>query len=122
MHRIALLAFLCILAGCASQMTATRQPLHGDKLFDRRCGACHDIDADSIGPRLGGVVGRHAGAVQEYRYSQALAQANLIWTPALLEAWLSDPQKVVPGARMRFHLDDRGERQELIAYLQNSHE
>lgn len=105
-------------AGCAYQTTAATQHLHGEKLFDRRCGQCHDIDADSIGPRLQGVVGRHAGTVPGYRYSMALAQSTIIWSPALLDAWLSDPEKVIPGQRMKFHLADEGERQEVIAYLQ----
>jgi cytochrome c2 len=121
-QRIALAALLmtvlCSAAGCAYQATASNQPLHGDKLFDRRCGDCHDIDADSIGPRLQGVVGRRAGTVPGYHYSKALAQAAVVWTPAMLDAWLSDPEKVIPGQRMRFHLADSGERQEVIAYLQ----
>ncbi|HWT96551.1 MAG TPA: c-type cytochrome [Terriglobales bacterium] len=112
------LAILSSAAGCTYQTTVAKQPLHGDELFDRQCGDCHDIDADSIGPRLQGVVGRRAGTVPGYRYSKALAQATIVWTPALLDAWLSDPEKVIPGQRMRFHLEDSGERQELIAYLQ----
>lgn len=111
-------AVLSSVTGCAYQTTAANQPLHGEKLFDGRCGQCHDIDAESIGPRLQGVVGRHAGTVPGYRYSTALAQSTIIWTPALLDAWLSDPEKVIPGQRMKFHLADAGERQEVIAYLQ----
>jgi len=115
---VLLMAVLCGAAGCAYQATASHQPLHGEKLFDRRCGDCHEIEADSIGPRLQGVVGRQAGTVRGYRYSKALAQATVVWTPAMLDAWLSDPEKVIPGQRMKFHLADSGERQEVIAYLQ----
>ena len=47
---------------------------HGEKVF-KKCSACHMIAADGknkIGPNLWGVIGRKAGAIDDYNYSKAM--------------------------------------------------
>jgi cytochrome c oxidase assembly protein Cox11 len=97
---------------------APPDPLHGKQLFSERCSACHALDADKAGPRLGGVVGRKAGALAGYHYSPALKSAGLVWSPDNLEHWLADPKKFVPGSRMPVRVLDTPSRHDIVAYLQ----
>ncbi len=68
-----------------------------------------------------GVVGRPAGSVADYGYSDAMkgAGANgLVWTEEELHAFLYSPKKAVPGTSMRFFgLWSDSEIDDLIAYL-----
>jgi cytochrome c len=89
----------------------------GEKLYQSRCGGCHSIEADRIGPRHRGVVGRKAGSIAGYAYSTALGKAGFVWTPERLDKWLTDPQKLVPGQKMGFRLGKADERADIIAYL-----
>jgi cytochrome c len=93
---------------------------HGKIVFESRCTGCHATDADREGPRLGGVFGRKAGSVAGFNYSAALKSSGLTWDDATLERWLSDPDMVVPGNNMDFHVPKAEERRDLIAYLKQS--
>ena len=81
----------------AGDVTAGRQVF-------KKCQACHSLDPgrNMLGPSLADVVGRHAGAEPGYDYSAAMKKADLVWTPETLDAYLTDPQKVVPGNKMPF--------------------
>jgi cytochrome c oxidase assembly protein Cox11 len=92
-------------------------PARGVDLFAARCSACHALDHDKVGPRLGGLDGRPAGAVSGYHYSEALARAGLVWHRDTLERWLADPGQVVPGTRMAAAVPAPQERADLVAYL-----
>ena len=89
----------------------------GKVIFEKRCTGCHAIDADHEGPRLRGVLGRHAGSVPTFDYSKALQGANFTWDAALLEKWLTDTASVVPGNDMSFRVPKAEERAAIIAYL-----
>jgi cytochrome c len=88
-------------------------------LFQRRCGGCHALDRDKEGPRLGGVYGRTAGSVDSFQYSDALRNSKIIWNDESLEKWLTDPEQLVPNNDMAFHLENGGERRDIIAYLKH---
>ncbi len=92
----------------------------GKAVFEKRCTGCHAMDADREGPRLGGVFGRKAGSVAGFAYSAGLKSSGLTWNDATLERWLSDPDLVVPGNNMDFHVPKAEERLDLIAYLKQS--
>jgi cytochrome c len=62
-------------------------------------------------------VGRKAGSAVGYTYSAALKGSNIVWTEATLNAWLSDPEQVIPGQAMYYKIDDERIRQNIIAYL-----
>ncbi len=89
----------------------------GAALYEARCGGCHAVDADRIGPRHRGVVGRKAGSVVGFDYSPALRASAVVWTPATLERWLRDPEALIPGQRMAYSLGDAQERAAIIAFL-----
>jgi cytochrome c len=63
------------------------------------------------------VVGRKAGSVEGFPYSDALKGSAMVWDEALLDRWLAGPDTLVPGVEMDFHLPDAAERAEIIGYL-----
>lgn len=89
----------------------------GQTLFESRCTACHSLDANRVGPALQTVVGRKAGTAKDYDYSPALAGAGHRWTRPMLLTWLTDPEKVVPGQRMGYRVDNAADREDLVAFL-----
>lgn len=93
-------------------------PAAGREVFTTTCSACHSLDRNKVGPMLGGVVGRTAGAVPGYAYSAALARSDVVWNADTLDKWLANPQAFIAGAQMPFHLADPLRRRDVIAYLE----
>jgi nitrite reductase (NO-forming) len=94
-------------------------PAEGRAVF-RKCGLCHSLEPGKNlqGPSLAGIVGRKSGVAPNFNYSDAMKKAGLTWDAATLEAYLTDPQKVVPGNRMPFPgLKSQHDRDDVIAYL-----
>jgi len=91
---------------------------HGKELFVA-CAACHTERPDAIGPNLKGVFGRKSAALDDFRYSNPMKRANLVWDATNLRAYLIDPQSKVKGNRMPFGgVADPAEADDLVAYLQ----
>ena len=79
--------------------------LSGEALYDVACGACHSLENSTdhrIGPPLGALLNRQAGAIQGYRYSEALSNSGWTWTLPTLLAWLSDPDAAMPNNAMNY--------------------
>jgi cytochrome c len=89
----------------------------GQALFQKRCGGCHALDSDHEGPRLRGVVGRMAGTVKTFKYSEPLQNARLTWDETKLDKWLTDTESVVPENDMAFRVPKQDERAAIISYL-----
>jgi cytochrome c len=89
----------------------------GMALYQQRCTACHAVDSSKIGPAHRGIMGRRVGGLPGYKYSDEVARSRLRWTPQTLNAWLEDPEQLVPGQRMGFQVESAQERADLIAYL-----
>jgi cytochrome c len=92
----------------------------GKNVFERRCTGCHSLDQNREGPRLRGVFGRTSGSLSDFDYSSALKQAKIPWNEASLERWLTDPDTLVPGNNMEFHVAKPQERTDLIRFLKDS--
>ena len=109
----AALAFAPVQAGRA----APPAPLDGAVLYAKNCARCHSLDANKIGPKHRGVVGRRAGLVPGYAYSPALKASGILWTPQALDRWLQGPSAMVPGTKMFFRVADPAQRAAIIGYL-----
>ena len=97
---------------------ATRgDPLRGEEIYSR-CLACHALEYDRVGPRHCGLLGRRAGKVPGFRYSDAMRRSKLTWDAKTLDRFLADPTKTVPGTTMTYAgVTDAKERADLIAWL-----
>ena len=88
------------------------------------CKACHSLDRggpNMIGPALHGFIGTKVGARDGFEYSAVMRNADFVWTPEALDAWLAQPGRFLPGNRMTFAgVPDRQDRANLIAYLLES--
>jgi cytochrome c len=107
-------------AASAQMPLPAAKPLNGAALFKQQCGTCHTTDASEAfrqGPPLDKIVGRQAGKVNGFHYSPAFAKADFVWDEARLDAWMSNPQEVVPGAVMAYRQAKPETRAAIIAYL-----
>jgi len=111
----AAVALLVVIAGGGAAAAADAE--HGKALFET-CAACHADRPDSLGPSLKGVVGRKSAALEDYRYSNPMKRANLVWDEDNLRAYISDPQGKVKGNRMPFGgVSDPKDLDDIVAYL-----
>lgn len=118
MSTIVRLASSLIIASIATGGSARAQDRERGLQAFAACAACHAPDHNGIGPRLAGVVGRTSGTVEGFRYSRAMKNAKIVWDAATLDAYLAEPQKVIPGNLMPFSgIADPRQRADVIAYL-----
>ena len=108
----------------ASPRTSNTAAVDGDaaagRQVYRKCQACHSLEPgkNSLGPSLSGIIGKKAGEAPDYNYSAAMKSAKIVWDAATLDAYLLDPQKLVPQNKMPFPgLKTATERKDVIAYL-----
>lgn len=118
MHNFAklVMAFTAGMLLVISKASAHSSAAHGEELY-QSCQDCHSLDTNDVGPKHRGVFGRKAGSVPDYNYSAALRNSGITWTDVTLDKWLADPQKLVPGAKMFFHLDSAQDRADVIEFL-----
>jgi cytochrome c len=120
--RFSALTVALLAAGAAS---AAGDVDRGARVFSA-CAACHSLEPDRhlTGPSLAGVPGRKAGTAATFRrYSEPIRRSDLVWDERTLDAWLRDPQKLVPGNSMQFPgLPDERARGDLIAFLKAASE
>lgn len=94
----------------------------GRGVFNQHCARCHNdkpAAGTTYGPSLVGVLGRKAGSVPGFAYSDALKGSGLVWTPESLKAWMANNDGMLPGTRMRHvGVTDAGEQEQIVAYLQ----
>jgi cytochrome c len=102
----------------AGSSVAAQEVAAGKRVFEQ-CAACHSVDgSNGVGPSLKGVVGRKSASSPGFRYSSAMQRAGIVWHDQVLDDYVADPQKVVPGNVMPYSgIADAKQRKDLIAYL-----
>jgi cytochrome c len=91
----------------------------GAKVF-RKCKTCHEIseEKNKIGPHLVGIIGREAGSVEGFAYSDAMKESGITWDAETIAAYVAKPKEYVPGNKMVFvGLKKESQIEDLIAYL-----
>jgi cytochrome c len=114
----AALAAACLVAYGTAQ-AAQADPKRGEKLFEE-CRTCHSVErgVHGIGPSLNGVLGRKAGALDDFRFSPALKRSDITWSRKSLDDFIADPQQAVPANRMPYSgMPDGRNRADVIEYM-----
>lgn len=96
------------------------KPPDGATLFKQQCATCHTTNlTDPVrqGPSLFKIVGRPAGKADGFRYSSGFSEANFVWDDARLDAYLTNPQAMIPSSNMAYRQAKAETRAAIIAYL-----
>lgn len=92
----------------------------GKKVFNK-CRACHQVGPtakNSVGPELNGLIGRKAGSVEGYNYSDANKNSGITWDEATFAEYIKNPKAKVPGTKMAFAgITKEQEIKDLTAFL-----
>ena len=101
-----------------SEAPATEAPAAPPAAF-MQCRSCHSVEPgkNGVGPSLAGIAGKPAAGVPGFRYSDALRNSGITWTPEKLNEWLAGPMKMVPGTRMVQMVRNEEQRKAIIDYL-----
>ena len=98
----------------------TGDPAAGQTVY-AQCRACHlpTEGRNGVGPSLYGIVGRAAGSVEGFNYSEANRNSGIIWTPEVMFNYLEAPRAYIRGTNMAYPgLKDPQDRADVIAYLE----
>ena len=113
-------AVTAVLAVAAGASLAAPDVLRGEQVYSR-CIACHALANDRVGPRHCGLIGRKAGSVPGFLYSDAMRHSKITWDEKTLDLFLAKPMKVIPETTMTYDgIPDARDRKDLIAYLKHA--
>jgi cytochrome c len=118
------MAMLAVGRAAAQLTPPPAKPPDGAMLFKQQCAVCHTTNASDParqGPSLFNIVGREAGTAEGFRYSPGFATAKFKWDEQKLDAWLVDPQAVIPGAIMPYKQAKSELRMAIVSYLKELH-
>lgn len=111
-------ACLVIVTAVFARQAGATDAEQGKAVFEK-CAACHSLEPgkNDTAPTLAAIFGRKA-ATEDYRYSPAMKRSDITWDENTLDAFIEDPQALVPGNRMAFDgVKDQIERSQLLEYL-----
>jgi cytochrome c len=117
---LGLLALASLWTAALVDGSENKDVIDGRVAFQKRCTGCHALDHEKVGPRLAGVLGRKAGSVPMFPYSDGLKGSNIVWNERLIDQWLTDPESLVPDNDMGFRLNSPDERTAIIAFLKET--
>ena len=104
------------LAGAAGALVG--DPV-GGKLMYEDCAGCHSLRDDVLGPKHCGLIGRRAGTLPGFDYSDAMRESGIVWNVKTLDGYLKSPETYMPGTSMQYYgIENDVDRADLIAYLQ----
>lgn len=113
------LAAAVLVAGMAAAQPARPGDAKAGEAIYSRCLACHALTYDRTGPRHCGLIGRRAGSVKDFAYSDAMKRSTIVWNAKSLDRFLANPLVAVPGTSMGYAgVDDSNERADIVAYLE----
>lgn len=93
----------------------------GKFIFDSECGMCHAlIEQHDVGPHLVGLIGREAGALDDFSYSPAFEDADFRWDRKSLRTFFRAPWEVVWPTNMPDIKLTKDEVDALIDFLEPS--
>lgn len=103
----------------ASGAAMSGDTARGQTVF-KKCQQCHSAveGKNGTGPSLYGIVGRAAGSIPNFRYSDANKTSGITWTEQEMFVYLENPKKRIPKTIMAFvGLPKAQDRADVIAFL-----
>ena len=102
----------------------------GESTF-KKCKACHKIGEgakNGTGPHLNDVIGRTAGTLEDFKFSESMVvagEAGLVWDAENMFEYLQDPKKYLQAflddkaakSKMTLKLKKEDDRKNVIAYV-----
>lgn len=119
---IAAVGALMLLLSAPSSIA--QQPASDDaaqQAFNNSCRTCHSVkEGDNrLGPNLNKIVGRKAGSLPNYNYSQSMKEAGFVWDQDKLTRFMVKPDEIVSGNKMQpYGGISSDEAAKMVAYLQ----
>ncbi len=93
----------------------------GEVVFNNACRTCHTMrEGDNrLGPTLAGIMGRKAGSLPDYAFSESLKKSDITWDEATLDKFIENPDAVVPGNNMKPYsgMSSAEDRKKVVAFL-----
>jgi len=115
---MSLSAIMCMLSEPGSPQDVS------ELAFNNACRTCHTTHKgdDRLGPNLHNILGRKAGSLPGYNYSNAMKDAGFVWNEEKLERFIAHPDEAVPGNNMKPYggLASPDRRAEIIAFLRST--
>jgi cytochrome c len=123
---IALGGITCLLMSPsgAQQPTQGAEGPSGQQVYNNACRTCHTMKAgdNRVGPNLHNIIGRKAGSLPDYRYSDAMKSADFVWDEEKLGRFIENPDALVPGNGMKPYTGVRSaeDKAKIVAFLKSS--
>ena len=98
---------------------------NGERQFARKCSICHSLTQDGLrraGPALHGILGRKAGELPGYFYSETLQDSDIVWNEETINALFDEgPDHYIPGSKMPMQrITVAQDRIDLIGFLRRA--
>jgi cytochrome c len=114
------LVFGAVMAATMSTAAPAADVENGKAIWNK-CRACHQVGENAknlVGPILNGLIGRKAGTVEGYNYSEANKTSGIVWDEATFREYIKNPKAKIPNTKMVFAgLTDEQDIDDLLAYL-----
>jgi cytochrome c len=121
MLRVGFGAALVAALVAATAAGAAAEDLDNGKAVFNKCRACHQVGENAknlVGPILNGLLGRKAGTIEGYNYSEANKTSGITWDEATFKEYIKNPKAKIPNTKMVFAgLTDPQDIDDLLAYL-----
>lgn len=113
-----ILTLIAALLTLLSSASTTAANVTAGKQIYNQCIGCHSFSYHRTGPKHCGLFERLAGSLEDFEYSEAMRESDIIWNTQTLDEFLASPLQVVPGTTMGFvGISSEAARADLISYI-----
>lgn len=113
-------ALAIVITSVTMSPAAAQTAANGEDVY-KKCRACHQLGEtarNGVGPLLNGIIGRKAGTVDGFNYSDANKSSGVTWDKETFLKYIKDPRAAMPGNKMAFvGIKDEQDAADLFAYL-----